>query len=127
LNEYPEPLDSDPPELGKQLSALKFSLHNNSALMQYKLRDYDGAAASATKALEVPGATEQEKGKAYYRRALARSGRKNDEEAIQDLEAAAKSVPGDAAVLKELKVVKERVAERRKKEKAAYKNAFNFD
>ncbi|KAF2805040.1 peptidyl-prolyl cis-trans isomerase 1 [Mytilinidion resinicola] len=127
LHEYPEPLDSDPPELGKQLSALKFSLHNNSALMQYKLHDYADADSSATKALEVPGATEAEKGKAYFRRALARASKKNDEEAIVDLEAAAKCVPGDAAVAKELKVVKDRLAERKKREKAAYKNAFNFD
>jgi peptidyl-prolyl isomerase D len=127
LHEHLEPLDTDPPELGQQLAALRFSLHNNSALMQYKLRDYEGAAASATKALEVPGATNVEKGKAYYRRALARAGKKNDEDAVVDLEAASKCVPGDTAVAKELKVVRERVAERKKREKAAYKNAFNFD
>jgi len=127
LHEHLEPLDTDPPELGQQLAALRFSLHNNSALMQYKLRDYEGAAASATKALEVPGATDVEKGKAYYRRALATAGKKNDEDAVVDLEAAAKCVPGDAAVAKELKVIRERVVERKKREKAAYKNAFDFD
>lgn len=127
LHEYPEPLENDPPELGKQMASLKFSLFSNSALLQIKLKDFEGALASASKALEVEGATDAEKGKAYYRRALAKAGKKNDEDAIEDLEAANKCVPGDAAVAKELEVVKKRVAERRKKEKAVYKNAFNFD
>lgn len=127
LHEYPEPLENDPPELGKQMASLKFSLFSNSALLQIKLKDFEGALASASKALEVEGATDAEKGKAYYRRALAKAGKKNDEDAIEDLEAANKCVPGDAAVTKELEVVKKRVTERRKKEKAVYKNAFNFD
>lgn len=127
LHEYPEPLENDPPELGKQMASLKFSLFSNSALLQIKLKDFEGALTSASKALEVEGATDAEKGKAYYRRALAKAGKKNDDDAIEDLEAANKCVPGDAAVAKELEVVKKRVAERRKKEKAVYKNAFNFD
>jgi peptidyl-prolyl isomerase D len=109
------------------MASLKFSLFSNSALLQIKLKDFEGALASASKALEVEGATDAEKGKAYYRRAQAKAGKKNDEDAIEDLEAANKCVPGDTAVTKELEVVKKRVAERRKKEKAVYKNAFNFD
>ncbi|OCK79159.1 peptidyl-prolyl cis-trans isomerase 1 [Lepidopterella palustris CBS 459.81] len=127
LHEIPEAAENDPPELWKGLNGLKFTLHSNSALVQIKLRDFDGALKSASFALETEGATEVEKGKAYYRRALAREGKKNDEDAIEDLEAAAKCVPGDAAVVKELEVVKKRVAERKKKEKEVYKNAFNFD
>lgn len=127
LHEYPEPLENDPPELGKQLDSLKFSLHSNSALLQIKLKDFDSAAKSATSALEVPGLSDQEKGKAYYRRALARIGKKHDEDAQADLEAAKKCVPGDAAILKELEATKKRVADRKKKEKEVYKNAFNFD
>ncbi|KAF2201408.1 peptidyl-prolyl cis-trans isomerase 1 [Delitschia confertaspora ATCC 74209] len=127
IHEYPEPQENDPPELSKQLNSLKFSLYSNSALLQIKLKNFDDAARSASNALEVPGVTDQEKGKAYYRRALARIGKKGDEDAVEDLEAAKKCVPGDAAVIKELETTKKRVADRKKKEKEVYKNAFNFD
>jgi len=106
---------------------VKYSLYSNSALLQIKLKYWEQAAKSATNALEVKGIDEKEKGKAYYRRALARIGKKNDEDAQADLEEAKRCVPGDAAVLKELEGTRKRVAERRKKEKEVYKNAFNFD
>jgi peptidyl-prolyl isomerase D len=124
LHEYPEPLENDPPELGKQLNSLRFTLHSNSALLQIKLQNFEEARTSASNALEVPDTTDTEKGKAYYRRGLANVGLKDDEEAEKDLAAAAKLVPGDAAVAKELESVKKRAAERKKKEKAAYQKFF---
>ncbi|KAL1610080.1 peptidyl-prolyl cis-trans isomerase cpr6 [Paraconiothyrium brasiliense] len=126
LHEYPTLLDSDPKELGTQLNALKISLHLNSALLQNKVGQYAEAADSAGKALEIEGISEKDQAKAYFRRAQARVGRKNEEEALQDLETAGKLAPGDAAITKELEVVKRRVKERKEKEKKAYKNAFNF-
>ncbi|KAF9728800.1 peptidyl-prolyl cis-trans isomerase [Paraphaeosphaeria minitans] len=126
LHEYPTLLDSDPKELGTQLNALKTSLYLNSALLQNKVKQYVEAAESAGKALEVEGISEKDMAKAYFRRAQARVGKKNDEEAVKDLETAAKYAPGDAAISKELEGVKRRVKERREKEKKAYKNAFNF-
>lgn len=127
LHEYPEPQEGDPAELGGQLNSLKFTLHNNSALLQLKLKLWDDALKSATKALEVPGATAAEKGKAYYRRALAQSGKKDDEAAVKDLEEAAECVPGDAAITKELAAVKKRARELLDKQKKIYSKAFNFD
>ncbi|KAI9777147.1 MAG: peptidyl-prolyl cis-trans isomerase cpr6 [Candelina submexicana] len=124
LHEYPEPLENDPPELGKQLNALRFTLHNNSALLQNKQNSYDEAQASASKALETEGATDADKGKAYFRRALAEIGLKNEDAAVEDLEAALKLVPGDVAIRKELDAVKKRVSEKAKKEKAGYKKFF---
>lgn len=121
----PEPQESDPPELGKQMDALKVTLHSNSALLQLKLQQWEAALSSASKALEVPGASDAEKGKAYYRRALARAGKKADEEAVKDLEAALKCVPGDPAITKELGVAKKRAEERKRKEKAAYSKFFS--
>lgn len=94
--------------------------------MQNKLGAYVEAGESAGKALEVEGAAEKDLAKAYFRRAQARVGRKNDEEAVKDLESAAKYAPGDAAIARELEGVKKRVSARREKEKKAYKNAFNF-
>lgn len=125
LHEYPEPLENDPPGLGRTLNSLKFTLHSNSALLQIKLKDYESALNSASKALSVPDATDAEMGKAYYRRALARSGLKDEEEATRDLEEALTRVPGDPAITNELNAVKKRAAERQKKEKAAYQKFFN--
>lgn len=124
LHEYPAPLDSDPPELGGQLNALKISLYLNSALLQNKVGQYADAAESASKALEIQGITEKDMAKAYFRRGQARSGRKNEEDALKDLETASKYAPGDAAITKELDTVKRRVKERREKEKKAYSKAF---
>ena len=61
-----------------------------------------------------------DKAKALYRRALARSNLKDDDAAIQDLEAAAAVAPGDAAIVNELSRLKQRAGERAKKEKAAH-------
>lgn len=125
LHEYPEPLPNDPPELGSQLSSLKIALHSNSALLNLKLNEYADAEKSASNALAVPQIKTQEKGKALYRRALARKGLKNEEEAVADLEEALKAVPEDAAVKNELAAVKKAAADRAKKEKAAYSKFFS--
>jgi peptidyl-prolyl isomerase D len=125
LNDSPDPSDNDPKTLAGELSILRFTLHNNSALMQIKLREYNDAIKSASGALVVEGATDEQKGKAYYRRALARAGKSADEEAKADLEAALKLVPGDAQIQNELVAVKKRVAEFKKREKAAYSKFFN--
>ncbi|KAI9755286.1 MAG: cytochrome P450 monooxygenase 41 [Chaenotheca gracillima] len=124
LNEYTTPLENDPPELGKQLNSLRFTLHANSALLQLKVKSFEEARNSASNALEVDGTTDAEKGKAHYRRALASVSLKNDEQAIKDLEEAGRLVPGDAAIEGELKNAKKRLEERTKKEKAAYKKFF---
>lgn len=126
IHEIPELDEKDPPELGKTLHALKFSLHSNSALMQLKLAQNDDALSSATKALEVSGISDADKGKAYYRRGLAKKARKDEEEAIKDLELALKHVPGDAGIQKELNDVRKKMKERRDKEKKIYSKAFDF-
>ena len=126
LHEYPTPLDTDPADLGTQLNALKISLYLNSALLQNKVGQFVEAAENAGKALEIEGINEKDMAKAYFRRGQARVGRKNEEEALKDLETASKYAPGDAAITKELDNVKRRVKERKEKEKKAYKNAFNF-
>lgn len=125
LHEYPAPQDNDPPELGQQLTSLKFSLYNNSALLQNKMQDYEGAVKSASYALNLEGIGDADRGKAYFRRAQARSAKKANEEAIKDFEEAQKLVPGDAAIKRELETATKRLAERKKKEKAAYKKFFD--
>jgi len=124
LNEEPE-LKDESDETKKTLAGLRFTLNSNSALLAVKLRQWDDAARFATNALEVPHITDAEKAKALYRRALARIGLKDEEEALKDLEEANKLVPGDAAVVKELNTVKKKIVERAKKEKAAYSKFFS--
>lgn len=118
LDEYSEE-EKDP-----AASALRFTLHSNAALLQVKLKSFDEAQTSASHALAVQGASEADKAKAYYRRALAREGLRDDEAAMHDLQEAAKLAPGDAAVAKELAAVKKRAADQAKKEKAAYQKFF---
>jgi peptidyl-prolyl isomerase D len=126
LNEYPEANEGDPETLGADLKSTKFALYSNSALMQIKLSDWQGADKSATSALELKAekVTDDQKAKAYYRRGLARAAKKNEDDAIADYEAALKLAPNDGAVKKELADIKKKAADRIKKEKAAYAKAF---
>jgi peptidyl-prolyl isomerase D len=126
LNEYPEANEGDPPELGAQMKQLKFTLHSNSALLANKTQRYQEAQKWASFALEAapPDIKDVDKGKAYYRRALAKIGLKDDESALEDLEQAAKLAPGDPGIAGEQAKVKKRVAEGEKKEKAAFKKFF---
>lgn len=124
LNEDPEVEKDDPPELPKQLTAIRFTLHSNSALLQNKLKAYEEAMKSATNALEQKDVADTDRAKAYYRRGIANQGLKDDEQAIKDLEEALKFAPNDTAITKELTAVKKKLAEQSKKEKAAYKKFF---
>lgn len=123
LNEEPD-VTSSPAETSSTLSALRFTLNSNSALLHNKLKNFADAERTASAALAVSGTTDTDKAKALYRRAIAHVGLKNEEEALKDLEEANKLVPGDAAVVKELSAVKKNAAERAKKEKAAYSKFF---
>ncbi len=125
LNEYPEVTDDDPPELAKELTSIRFALHSNSALLQIKLKQFEEAQKSASNALELSRIPEADRAKAYYRRGLANEGLKDDEMAMKDFESALKLAPGDAAITKELGIVKKKAAEQAKKEKAAYKKFFD--
>lgn len=124
LNEHPEPGEDDPPELSKQLTAIRFTLHSNSALLQNKLKSYEDAQKSATIALEQADVAGPDRAKAFYRKGLASLGLKDEDQAVKDFEEALNLAPGDAAITKELSAVKKKLAEQAKKEKAAYKKFF---
>jgi peptidyl-prolyl isomerase D len=124
INESEDPTPEDPETLAKDIAALKFSLFNNSAQVHIKQKDYASAVRSATSALEVPGQPAETQAKALYRRAEARSERKQDEEAMEDLEKALSLAPGDAAVKRKLEAIKVKVAAYKKKQQAAYSKFF---
>lgn len=127
LNEYTETTDSDPPELASQLAALRFTLYSNSALLANKLKRFaDGRtwAGSALQTAEAASAKDGDKAKAYYRRAVALVGLKEEDEALKDLDAADKLAPGDVAITNESARVKKLIAEQERKEKAMLKKFF---
>ncbi|KAF1809726.1 peptidyl-prolyl cis-trans isomerase [Eremomyces bilateralis CBS 781.70] len=130
LYQYPETAD-DEKDLELKLSSLKFALHSNSALLHLKLNDPESAAKSADAAVDTADSdgkdsliTSAERAKALYRRALAKTAKKDDEAAMADLKAALALVPGDAAITKELGAAKKREEERKRKEKALYSKFF---
>ena len=125
LNEHPEATDQDPPDLSGKMTSLRFSLHSNSALLQIKLKAFDDAHKSASKALELSKIPEADRAKAYYRKGLASEGLKNEDQASKDYEEASKLAPSDPAITKQLTAVKKKAAEQAKKEKAAYKKFFD--
>ena len=128
LNEYPEPLESDPPELASQLSALRFTLHSNSALLANKLKNFADGRSWAGFALEVAEqakAKDADKAKAHYRKAVALVGLKEEDEALASLEEAAKFAPNDAAIVNEMNRVKRNIAEQERKQKAAARKFFS--
>ncbi|KAI0430676.1 cyclophilin-like domain-containing protein [Xylaria sp. FL1042] len=124
LNEEPD-LDTASEETKTKLSALRFTLNCNSALLNLKLEAWEDAERSASSALAVPGTSDSEKGKAHYRRGLALIKLKDEDEAVQALQEARRLVPGDAAISRELDAVKKQAAARLAKEKAAYKKFFS--
>lgn len=125
LHEYPVPLDNDPKELGEQLNQLKIPLHTNSSMLQSKLHKYRDASDSADKALGVEGITDSQKAKALYRKGVAASATKNEDEALKYLEQAQKLAPGDVGIKNELAAVKKATADRKAKEKKQYAKMFD--
>ncbi|KAG8857442.1 peptidyl-prolyl cis-trans isomerase cpr6 [Tulasnella sp. 330] len=80
--------------------------------------------ALALKGLEI---SDTDKGKALFRRAVARILLKEEDEAYVDLTEANKVVPGDENVKKEMTKLKAKQKEKRDKEKKAFKNLFSSD
>lgn len=124
LDESPDPQQDTPPALVEEQKSLRFTLNNNAALMEIKLREFNAAIASASNALAVSGVAPEQRAKALFRRGQAKTGKKADEEALSDFEEAAKLAPNDGAIKTELAAVKKRASEQRKKEKAAYSKFF---
>lgn len=125
LQEYPTPLEGDPAELGAQLTKLRVSLHTNSALLQYKLRQLDDSSRSADYALAIEGVSDADKAKALFRKGVVAKDQKNEEDAQKFLEDAGKLAPADAGIKNELAAVKKSAADRKARERKAYAKMFD--
>ncbi|KAL2204088.1 hypothetical protein CC79DRAFT_1113561 [Sarocladium strictum] len=124
INEDPD-LDEEPPTTKPELDALRFSLHNNSAMVNLKLKAWDDAARHADAALDVANVKPDDRAKAYFRKGSADVQRKDDESALKALEEAFKLKPADSAIVNERNAIKARIAAKSAKEKAAYKKFFS--
>ncbi|KAJ6031041.1 hypothetical protein N7540_001773 [Penicillium herquei] len=128
LNEFPEPGDEDPKELGEQMKALRFTLHSNSSLLAGKLAHYRDAQKWATYALGVADAAkakDADRAKVYYRRAVAHIGQREEDKALADLKEALALAPGDVAITNEIAKVNKAVKSREAKDKAAAQKFFS--
>lgn len=105
----------------------RYSYLSNQCLCVIKLGDknkYSTVVLSASRALKMPHLTAADKTKLYYRRALAHIALNNDEDADDDLKAALKLSPQDAAVKAEQAKIAKRQKEKEKKQRAAYAKMF---
>ena len=125
LHEYPTALEGDPSDTQSKLAKLKIALHNNSSLLQFKLKQYMDSSASADKAMSVEGATDADKGKSLFRKGMAAKESKNEEDALEHLLKAQELVPEDAGIKNELAAVKRATQERKARERKVYAKAFD--
>ncbi|RKF61943.1 Peptidyl-prolyl cis-trans isomerase D [Erysiphe neolycopersici] len=116
--------DSASEEAKAAISPLRYTLNSNSALLANKLKKFKEGSTFATAALEVTEISEKDKAKALYRRAIALTGMKNEDDALVDLQEANKLLPGDNSIIHEINIVKKIASDRAKKEKAAYSKFF---
>ncbi|CBF77209.1 hypothetical protein AN4583.2 [Aspergillus nidulans FGSC A4] len=128
LNEFPEPEENDPKDLEPQMKSLRFTLHSNSSLLANKLGQFKNGKTWATYALDVADAAsakDADRAKVYYRRAVAESGLKEEDEALKDLEQASTLAPSDAAIAAETARVKKAIKAREAQEKATARKFFS--
>lgn len=128
LHEFPEPEENDPKELEPHMKSLRFTLHSNSALLANKLGQFKNGKTWASYALDVAaaaGAKDADRAKVYYRRAVAHSGLKEEDEALKDLEKASSLAPTDAAITAETARVKKAIKSREAQEKATARKFFS--
>lgn len=104
----------------------RFPLLTNAALAALKCNPPQPKIAEnlTTRALNVTPLSDAEKGKALYRRGLARTALKDDDGAEADLKQALQSVPGDAGVTRALKDVEAKQIQRKNAQKKAFAKMF---
>lgn len=108
------------PEQMDDLKAAKLSLYNNIAMCANKMEDWKMTKDNCNKALEI----DKDNVKALFRRATALEKEKNFEDALKDLDAAAKVAPEDKNVVKAVARVKKLQKKQEDKEKKMYGKMF---
>ncbi|KAM3579582.1 Peptidyl-prolyl cis-trans isomerase D [Umbelopsis sp. WA50703] len=118
--------DEDPEHLRVQFYSIKVPCYLNRAMSQLKIGNYKSVIEDTTTVLEFPEKylTPSDKAKALFRRGSAYVQSKNEAEAIADFEQAAIHNPSDAGITQQLALAKQKIAQRKQKEKAAYSKMF---
>lgn len=117
--------EDDAKPIADEMRPLRISLNLNSALLHLKLKHYREAITSSTNVLDLGQLTDSDRAKAHYRRALGKAAVKDEEAALNDLEEAARLMPEDGEIKREAARVKKSMADRKLREKEAYKKMFS--
>lgn len=128
LNEHPEIPDThaNNEQYKKDYTALRTALQLNGALSAVKsVPPQNSVAVTLASAVIERGAAPAELAKAHFRRALALSASKRDDEAANDLKVALENAPGDAGIIRAQKELDERRRVRLAKQRAAYSKMFS--
>lgn len=130
LDTFREIPEDSPEELKQAYNALLAPLLLNSSLAAIRsvppsTSNAMIAIANATRALDTLELNTADKAKALYRRAMAHSIMKSEDDQEADLVEANKLAPQDALIPGELAKIKQRRAEQKEKEKKAYKKFFS--
>lgn len=104
---------------------LKVSLYLNVAMMALKLNKNQEAIDAAQNALDVGNVDAKSQAKALYRMGTAYVNLKDEPTGIDKFNAALKLQPNDAAIVQAVARANAQVAERKKKEKAAFSKFFS--
>ena len=126
MNEKPAFDEEDSEDLRKNYASVKIPCQLNRAMCALKVNDNRDAVTAATSVLEYDPKylKDTDITKAYFRRGMAKLSLKDEENAIKDFEAAAEKDPNDAAIKRELTNAKNKIAQRKQKEKAAFAKMF---
>ncbi len=126
LDVHPELPNDAPADLVAGFRGTRFPCLTNGSLVALKVAPPQAklAASLASRALNIADLTPAEKGKALYRRGVARVALKDQDGAEADLAEANKLVPGDGGVTKALNDVRAQKKAALEKQRAAYSKMF---
>lgn len=112
-------------EIKAEYSQTRVQLYLNVSIAALKLNKPAVAESMATKAIRTPPTKGQDIAKGLYRRALAKSARKNDHSALDDLNHAVKISPQDANINNQIAFIKNKIQQQKQKEKQVYSKMFS--
>lgn len=118
--------EEDTEDFRKNYSAVKVPCLLNRAMCALKLGENKEAIKATTTVIDYDAKylKDTDVTKAYFRRGMAKLASKDEDGAILDLEKAAEKDPSDAAIKRELTNAKQKKAQRKQKEKAAFAKMF---
>lgn len=105
----------------EKIKTLSISCYLNRAACKGKLGDHSGAVEDCSEVLNMDTSNV----KALYRRGQANTNMKDFEQALTDLQAAAKLAPSDKSIRSEIARLKKLMEEKRNKDRQIYSKLFS--